>query len=65
MKRTRTPWEPRCHWCHHPINSRTPFSTPNIEIPGSSWQVCGPGCESRPPGLMVFSYRANWWKGAA
>ena len=61
MNRSKSPWEPRCWWCHCDLPERGyPLG---LEV-GSQFPVavCGKDCGERPVGAEVGVYRPNWWK---
>lgn len=61
MRRSRTPFEPRCHWCKRPLVSshRRPIRahpryTDFPDLPaGTGVLVCGAACPQRPAGAVA------------
>jgi hypothetical protein len=46
----------RCFWCHEQAHDSS-YRSPIKDIPGARFVVCGPTCEAKPDGAIVFTDR--------
>ena len=49
------PSYPRCWWCQKVPVKNSPYVSPEVKVPGMVYRVCGPDCEERPEGVVVYA----------